>query len=174
MTDPRYPIGRFSPDLNPTSETRARHIEEIAGLPSRMRRAVSGLNQDQINTPYRDGGWTVQQVVHHVADSHLNAYVRFKLTMTADTPTINPYDEVAWAQLQDTQGTPIEVSVSLLESLHTRWIVLLKSLHAEDFHRKFNHPESGIHDADWLLALYAWHGKHHLTHITSLRERMKW
>ncbi len=174
MTDPRYPIGRFFPDLNPTSETRARHIEEIAGLPSRMRRAVSGLSPDQINTPYRDGGWTLQQVVHHVADSHLNAYIRFKLTMTADTPTINAYDEVAWAQLKDTPGTPVEVSVSLLESLHTRWIVLLKSLGTEDFQRKFNHPESGLHDADWLLSLYSWHGNHHLAHVTSLRERMKW
>jgi len=174
MTDPRYPIGRFSPDLNPTPATRARRIEEIAGLPPLMRRALDGLKEDQINTPYRDGGWTVKQVVHHVPDSHLNAYVRFKLTVTEDTPTIKAYDESAWAQLQDTQGTPVEISLSLLESLHTRWVVLLKSLRPEDFRRKFNHPESGVHDADWLLALYAWHGNHHLAHITSLRERMKW
>jgi hypothetical protein len=174
MTDPRYPTGRFSPDPNPTSETRARHIEEIAGLPSHMRRAVDGLKENQLNTPYRDSGWTIKQVVHHVPDSHLNAYVRFKLTITEDTPTIKAYDEAAWARLQDTEETPIEVSLNLLESLHARWVVLLKSLRPEDFQRKFNHPESGPHDADWLLALYAWHGKHHLAHITSLRERMKW
>jgi hypothetical protein len=113
-------------------------------------------------------------VVHHVPDSHLNAYVRFKLTVTEDTPTIKAYDEAAWAQLQDSVGTPIEVSLSLLESLHTRWVVLLKSLRPQDFQRKWNHPDSGIHDADWLLGLYAWHGEHHVAHITSLRERMKW
>ncbi len=104
----------------------------------------------------------------------MNAYVRFKLTMTEDTPTIKPYDEGAWARLQDTEGTPVEVSLTLLESLHTRWVVLLKSLHTADFQRKLNHPESGIHDADWLLSLYGWHGNHHLAHITSLRERMRW
>src|SRR5882672_5019734 len=119
MTDLRYPIGRFSPDPAPTSATRAHHIDSIAALPSLMRRAVAGLKQDQLNTPYREGGWSTKQVVHHVADSHLNAYVRFKLTMTEDTPTIKPYDEAAWAKLQDTEGTPVEVSLSLLESLHT-------------------------------------------------------
>jgi len=174
MTDLRYPIGRFSPDPAPTSATRAHHIDSIAALPSLMRRAVAGLKQDQLNTPYREGGWSTKQVVHHVADSHLNAYVRFKLTMTEDTPTIKPYDEAAWAKLQDTEGTPVEVSLSLLESLHASWVVLLKSMRPEDFQRKLNHPESGVHDADWLLALYGWHGNHHLAHITSLQERMKW
>ena len=174
MTDPRYPTGRFVPDSSPTSETRARNIEAIAGLPPRMRRAVAGLNDQQLNTPYRDGGWTVRQVVHHVPDSHLNAYIRFKWAVTEENPTIKAYDETAWAELKDSQLTPIEVSLALLESLHARWAVLLRSLKPEDFQRKWVHPESGPHDVDWLLSLYAWHGNHHLAHITSLRERMEW
>ncbi|MGC2696596.1 MAG: bacillithiol transferase BstA [Candidatus Angelobacter sp.] len=174
MIDPRYPIGRFVPDPAPNPETRARHIESITGLPAQMRHAVTGLKDNQLNTPYRDGGWTVRQVVHHVPDSHLNAYVRFKLAVTEDTPTIKPYDEAAWAQLKDSEFTPVEVSLSLLESLHARWAVLLRSLKPEDFERKFNHPESGPHDVDWLLGLYSWHGGHHVAHITNLRERMKW
>jgi DinB family protein len=174
MTDPRYPTGRFVPDITPTLETRARHIDSIAGLPPRMRRAVAGLNDQQLDTPYRDGGWTVRQVVHHVPDSHLNAYIRFKLAVTERNPTIKPYDETAWAELKDSELTPIEVSLALLESLHARWSVLLRSLKTSDFERTWVHPESGPHDVDWLLGLYAWHGNHHLAHITSLRERMKW
>jgi uncharacterized damage-inducible protein DinB len=174
MNDVRYPIGRFTPDPNPTPETRNRHIQQISGVPSRMRRAVAGLNENQLNTPYREGGWTVRQVVHHVPDSHLNAYIRFKWAMTEDSPTIKPYDEVAWAELKDSQLTPVEVSLTLLESLHARWTTLLQSLKAEDFQRKFTHPDSGPHDVDWLLSLYSWHGSHHVAHITSLRERMKW
>jgi hypothetical protein len=174
MTDPRYPIGRFTPDPDPTLEKRTRHIDQIAGLPPRMRLAAAGLNDNQLNTPYRDGGWTVRQVVHHVPDSHLNAYIRFKWAITEDAPTIKPYDETAWAGLKDSQLTPVEVSLTLLESLHARWTVLLRSLKAQDFQRKFNHPESGPHDLDWLLQLYSWHGNHHVAHITSLRERMKW
>jgi uncharacterized damage-inducible protein DinB len=174
MTDPCYPIGRFAPDANPTPETRARHMEAIASLPGRMRQAVAGLKESQLDTPYRDGGWTVRQVLHHVPDSHLNAYVRFKLAVTENTPTIKPYDEAAWARLRDSELTPVEVSLTLLESLHARWTVLLRSLAAEDFQRTFIHPESGPHDVDWLLALYSWHGNHHLAHITRLRERMGW
>jgi hypothetical protein len=173
MTDPRYPIGRFSPDPNPTPETRNRHIDQIAQLPGQMRRAVAGLKEDQLSTPYREGGWTVRQVVHHVPDSHLNAYIRFKWAMTEDSPTIKAYDETAWATLKDSQLTPVDISLTLLESLHARWTVLLRSLKAEDFQRKFTHPESGPHDLDWLLGLYAWHGNHHVAHITSLREKMK-
>jgi hypothetical protein len=174
MADPRYPIGRFVPDPNLTPETRARHIEAVAGLPSRMRQAVAGLTNQQLNTPYREGGWTVRQVVHHVPDSHLNAYIRFKLAITEQDPTIKPYDETAWAQLKDSELTPIEVSLALLESLHARWTVLLRSLKAEDFQRKFVHPDFGPHDVDWLLGLYAWHGNHHVAHITQLREKNGW
>lgn len=174
MTDPRYPIGRFTPGPNPTPETRNRHIGQIAGLAPRMRQAVAGLREDQISTSYREGGWTVRQVVHHVPDSHLNAYIRFKWAITEHEPTIKPYDENAWATLKDSELTPVEVSLTLLESLHARWTVLLRSLKAEDFQRKFIHPDSGPRDVDWLLALYSWHGNHHVAHITSLRERMKW
>jgi hypothetical protein len=174
MTDLRYPIGRFTPDPKPTPETRNHQIEQISSVPARMRRAVAGLDDNQLATPYRDGGWTVRQVVHHVPDSHLNAYIRFKWAITEDAPTIKPYDEGAWAKLKDSELTPVEVSLALLESLHARWTVLLRSLKAEDFERKFIHPESGSHDVDWLLQLYSWHGDHHVAHITSLRERMKW
>jgi hypothetical protein len=174
MTDPRYPIGHYTPDSNPTPEARNRHIEQIADTPSAMRRAISGLTKDHLDTPYRDGGWTVRQVIHHVPDSHLNAYIRFKLALTEDAPTIKPYDESAWAILKDSALTPVDVSLTLLESLHARWTVLLRSLKAEDFQRKFNHPESGPHDLDWMLGLYSWHGNHHIAHITRLRERMGW
>lgn len=174
MTDPRYSIGRFVPDANPTPESRVRHLQAIAGLPESMSQAVSGLTESQLDTAYRDGGWTVRQVVHHVPDSHLNAYIRFKLALTEDNPTIKAYDESAWAALKDSELTPIEVSLALLDSLHARWAVLLRSLKPEDFQRKWVHPESGPHDLDWLLGLYAWHGKHHVSHITSLRERMGW
>jgi hypothetical protein len=174
MTDPRYPLGRFSPDPTPTPQTRKRHTDQIAGLPSRMRQAVAGLQEGQLETPYREGGWTVRQVVHHVPDSHLNAYIRFKWALTEDAPTIKPYDETAWATLKDSTLTPVEVSLTLLDSLHARWTVLLQSLSEQDFQRKFTHPDSGPHDVDWLLQLYSWHGDHHVAHITSLRERMKW
>lgn len=174
MTDPRYPVGRFLPDPAPTPESRARHIGAIAGLPTQMRQAIAGLKDSQLDTPYRDGGWTVRQVVHHVPDSHLNAYVRFKLALTEENPTIKPYDEGAWAGLKDSELTPVEVSLTLLESLHARWTVLLRSLKPEDFRRTFNHPDSGPHDVDWLLGLYSWHGSHHVAHITSLRDRMGW
>jgi hypothetical protein len=174
MTDPRYPIGRFNPEANPTPEMRNHHLEQIAGTPSRMRRATTGLTKDHLNTPYREGGWTVRQVIHHVPDSHLNAYIRFKLALTEDAPTIKPYDEGAWATLKDSELTPVDVSLTLLESLHARWTMLLQSLTAEDFKRTFKHPESGPHDLDWMLALYSWHGNHHVSHITNLRERMGW
>jgi len=174
MTDPRYPIGRFSPDASSTPETRNRHIAEIAALPQRFRQAVAGLAPAQLDTPYREGGWTVRQLIHHVPDSHMNAYIRCKLALTEDAPTIKPYDEAAWAKLADSALTPVEVSLSLLEAVHTRWVTLLRSLGAQDFARPFNHPEWGLRDLDWLLAQYAWHSNHHLAHITSLRERMKW
>jgi uncharacterized damage-inducible protein DinB len=172
--DPRYPIGRFTPDANPTPETRARHIGEIAALPPRLRKAVGGLSDSQLNTPYREGGWTVRQLLHHVPDSHMNAYIRCKLALTEDSPTIKPYDQEAWAKLPDSALTPVEVSLSLLEAVHTRWVNLLRSLRPEDFQRKFNHPETGVQTLDSTVALYAWHSNHHLGHVTALRERMKW
>src|SRR5215831_3596717 len=171
MSDPRYPIGRFVPDAHPSPELRKRHVDQIAGLPARMRQAVHGLTPAQLDTPYREGGWTVRILAHHVPDSHMNAYIRCKLALTEDAPTVKPYDEAAWAKLKDSELTPVEVSLGLLESLHARWTVLLRSLKAEDFERKFVHPESGPHDVDWLLQLYSWHGNHHVAHITSLRER---
>src|SRR5262245_49300340 len=174
MTDFRYPIGRFTPDSASTPETRARHIGEIAALPPRLRQAVAGLTQQQLDTPYREGGWTVRQLVHHVPDSHMNAYIRCKLALTEPVPTIKPYDQSAWASLQDTALTPLDVSLSLLEAVHTRWVTLLCSLKAEEFKRQFNHPETGMQTIDSAVAQYAWHGNHHLAHITSLRERMKW
>lgn len=174
MPDPRYPIGPFSPDTHPTPDTRARHIHEIDTLPASMRKAVAGLSNEQLETPYREGGWTVKQLAHHVPDSHMNAYIRFKLALTENTPTIKPYDENAWVKLKDSEDTPIEVSMVLLESVHTRWVNLLKSLTPEDFERKLNHPESGVFTLDQMLALYSWHGKHHTAHIRTLREQKKW
>ena len=174
MTDARYPIGRFTPDPEPTPEARAKHIQEIASLPAQMRQAVAGLTPEQLDTPYREAGWTVRQLVHHVPDSHMNAYVRFKLALTENVPTIKPYDEAAWANLKDSELTPIEISLTLLDAVHIRWVTLLKSLKPADFDRKFNHPEAGVQSLDRTLALYDWHGRHHLAHITSLRDRMKW
>jgi uncharacterized damage-inducible protein DinB len=174
MPDSRYPIGPFSPDANPTPESRSRHIEQIAALPAKLRSAVRGLTPEQLDTPYREGGWTVKQVAHHVPDSHMNAYIRFKLALTENIPTIKPYEEAAWARLKDSEATSIEVSMNLLESLHIRWVNLLQSMKADDFSRKLNHPESGVQTLDRMLALYSWHGNHHVAHITTLRERMKW
>jgi uncharacterized damage-inducible protein DinB len=174
MSDARYPIGHFVPDESPTPATRDKHIQQLASLPAEMRQAVNGLKPEQLDTPYREGGWTVRQVVHHVPDSHMNAYIRFKLALTENVPTVKPYDEAAWAKLKDTELTPIETSLTMLEAVHARWVTLLKSLKAEDFDRKFNHPEAGVQSLDRSLALYGWHSRHHLAHITLLRERMKW
>ena len=170
----RYPIGKFSFNNDMTPEKRNNCIIEIESIPAELREAVNGLTDEQLDTPYRPEGWTVRQVTHHIPDSHLNAYVRMKLALTQTEPTICVYDEKDWAKFYDVFNTPIEVSLYLLESLHKRWIVLLKSLTEEDCRRKFIHPESGLKTVDWLIALYAWHGKHHTAHITSLRDRMKW
>lgn len=174
MTDPRYPIGKFTPPQETSREFRARAIESIAGTPERMREAVQGLDEDQLDTPYREGGWTIRQVVHHVPDSHLNAYIRTKLALTEPAPVIKPYDEAAWATLADTTSVPIDVSLNLLDALHARWVALLRAMKDEDFRREYVHPETGRHQLDHLLALYAWHGPHHTAHITSTRERMRW
>ncbi len=173
-SDPRYPIGKFEWSGANTDADRKKYIEQIAEAPAKLRAAVKGLNEKQLDTPYRDGGWTVRQVVHHVPDSHMNAYIRFKMAVTEDHPTIKPYEEKLWAQLADAKNTPIEPSLNLLESLHHRWVIFLKSLCATDFARKLRHPELGELDLDMYLADYAWHGRHHVAHITTLRERMKW
>ncbi|HWZ97643.1 MAG TPA: putative metal-dependent hydrolase [Candidatus Dormibacteraeota bacterium] len=172
--DPRYPIGKLEIPAAVTPALRQSAIEKIAETPEKFRAAVKGLNDAQLDTPYRDGGWTIRQLVHHVPDSHMNAYVRFKLAMTESTPTIKPYAEDKWAQLSDSRSTPVEVSLVLLESLHTRWVLLLRSLSTEDFARKLVHPDNGEKNVDWLLFLYAWHGQHHTAHITELRKQKNW
>jgi uncharacterized damage-inducible protein DinB len=172
--DLRYPIGKFEKDDSPSPEKRRRYIEEIDAAPARLRAAVAGLKPEQLDTPYRPGGWTVRQVVHHVPDSHLNAYVRFKLALTEDEPTIKPYDEARWAELADTRSTPIETSLALLDFLHQRWGKLLRALSPSDLSRKLVHPELGVMSLDTVLCHYAWHGRHHVAHITSLRERNGW
>jgi hypothetical protein len=172
--DPRYPIGNYQPPKEVTPEMRRRAIDEIAATPSKFRAAVKGLNDAQLDTPYRDGGWTVRQVIHHVPDSHLNAYVRWKLALTEEQPTIKPYDEAHWADLADTKSTPIEVSLALLDNLHDRWVRLLRSVKDADFARTFVHPDHGVRTLDWMLFLYEWHGKHHTAHITELRKQRGW
>jgi len=175
MTDLRYPIGTFERRDTLTPAERRAFLAQIAEAPARMRDAVSGLGDAQLDTPYRDGGWTARQVVHHVPDSHLNAYCRLKITLTEEnTPTIRPYDEATWAKLPDMFSTPTEISLTLLDSLHARWVGLWQAMKDEDFSRTFHHPEHGVRTLDWLLGLYAWHGRHHVAHITSLRERMGW
>src|SRR6476620_9464894 len=152
-----------------TDARRAECIARIAAAPEHLRTAVAGLDDAQLDTPYRPGGWTVRQVVHHVPDSHLNAYTRIKLALTEDEPTIKPYEEARWAELPDARTGPIEISLALLEALHRRWVLLLRELQPADFTRQFRHPEHGrAMSLDEVLALYAWHGRHHVAHITSL------
>lgn len=172
--DPRYPIGKFEMTGEVTPARRQQAIEEIAATPAKLRAAVKGWNDAQLDTPYREGGWTVRQVIHHVPDSHLNAYVRLKLALTEDRPTIKPYEEAAWAALADSKSTPIEVSQTLLDSLHARWDRVWRALKPEHFARVLVHPEHGERTVDWLLFLYAWHGKHHTAHITELRKQKGW
>jgi uncharacterized damage-inducible protein DinB len=172
--DPRYPIGKFALPGQVTPERRHQAINEMASLPAKLREAVNGLDARQLDTPYREGGWTVRQVVHHVPDSHVNAYVRLKLALTEDKPTIKPYDEAAWAELADSKAAPIENSQTLLDSVHARWDRLWRSLEPEHFARVLVHPEHGERTIDWLLFLYEWHGKHHTAHITELRKQKGW
>jgi len=174
MTDLQFPIGRFKPEGVPTDGDIRRAIDEVAEAPSKLRAAVAGLTPEQIDTPYRPGGWTVRQVVHHVPDSHLNSYCRFKLALTEDEPTIKAYHEDRWAELDDSRTAPVEVSLAMLESLHERWVLLMKSLTPEEFARTFRHPELGLVSLAKNVCLYAWHGRHHAAHITSLRDRMGW
>lgn len=175
MTDLRYPIGEFQIESDAlTNEQRQQFIHQIADAPANLRAAIKGLSEEQLDTPYRPDGWTVRQVVHHVPDSHMNAYIRFKLALTEDEPTIKPYDEARCAALDDSRLAPIDASLNLLESLHERWVTLLRLLSPVDWTRSFQHPERGRVSLNMNVALYAWHGRHHVAHITSLRERMGW
>lgn len=200
MTDERYPIGKYSPPSEITADVRNTWIAEIKALPESFRAALDGLNDDQLDTPYREGGWTLRQVAHHVPDSHMNAFIRFKWALSEDFPTIKAYDEGEWAKLPDVENTPVETSLQLLEALHSRWAVLLENMSDEDYQRAYVHPEflpenfqmSDKASTDWMekssggdlppyifllekvLGLYAWHGKHHTAHITALRDRLGW
>lgn len=173
--DLRYPVGRFKYDGDRSPTARERHIATLAALPARMREAVRGLSEAQLETPYRDGGWSLRQVAHHVPDSHMNAYVRWKLALTESSPTIVPYDEAAWARLPDVTTVPVGVSLALLEALHTRWVAIIRGMSDADFDRTYVHPEHKraipLHE---VLAMYAWHSDHHIAHIMRLRERNGW
>lgn len=171
MTDLRYPVGTLTSDPDITDGKRTAWIRQIAEAPTGLRAAVEGLTETQLDRPYRPDGWSVRQVVHHVPDSHMNAYVRFKWTLTEQNPTIKTYEEAAWANLADTRLTPIGTSLDLLDALHRRLVVLLESMKKEDFGRPLTHPASGPMTADRLLQIYAWHGRHHVAHITALRAR---
>jgi len=170
----QYPIGKFQFEAAPGTEQLGRWIDQIAETPAQLRAAVAGLSPEQLDTPYRPGGWTLRQVVHHVPDSHMNSYVRFRLALTEQEPTIRPYDEHAWSGLMDARTAPAEISLALLESLHARWVLLLRSLTPADWKRAFRHPELGVVTLEQNADLYAWHGRHHVAHITSLRNRMGW
>ncbi len=172
--DLSYPVGRFEKPASVTPEMRAQWIGEIAAAPKQFRDAVKGLNEQQIDTPYRPGGWTVRQVIHHVPDSHMNSFIRCRLALTEEEPIIKPYDQEKWAELHDSRTAPVETSLQLLESLHSRWVTMLRALSEADFARTFRHPEMGIMRLDTNVALYAWHGRHHAAHIIGLRERMGW
>lgn len=174
MDELRYPVGKFHFPASVSATDLTQFLDQIEAAPARMRAAVSGLSDAQLGTPYRPGGWTVRQVVHHVPDSHMNSYVRFRLALTEDSPTIKPYEEARWAELSDARTLPVEPSLALLESLHARWVPLLRSLSAADWKRTFRHPELGLVSLENNAALYAWHGRHHVAHITSLRDRMQW
>jgi uncharacterized damage-inducible protein DinB len=173
MTDERYPIGKFTRVASLTPTERAACIDQVAAAPAGFRRAVANLTDLQLDTPYRDGGWTVRQVAHHLPDSHMNAYMRFKFGLTEDSPVIKTYEEKDWAQTPETRA-PIGMSLDLLTALHQRWVTLLRAMTPTDFVRTIKHPEWGMPSLDAMLALYAWHGRHHTAHVTSLRERKGW
>jgi uncharacterized damage-inducible protein DinB len=167
MTDPRYPIGKFEAPRSISAQDRAGLIDNVATAPARLRTAVRGLSDKELDTPYRDGGWTVRQVIHHVPESHMNAYIRFKLALTEQDPVIKPYDEAAWARLPDNAGASIESSLRLLEHLHERWVVLMRAMEEEAWKRRYIHPEQGrAVPLEEVLALYSWHGDHHIAHVT--------
>lgn len=174
MQDLSYPVGKFHYDGDNTPQRRSELIGQIAAAPAKLREAVAGLDDAQLDTPYRPGGWTVRQVVHHVPDSHLNSYLRFHLAVTEDEPVIKGYDENLWAALPDARTGPVSVSLALLDALHQRWVLFLRSMTHDQFARGLRHSELGLVTLDKYVGLYAWHGRHHVAHITGLRERMKW
>jgi hypothetical protein len=170
----QYPIGKFKRPEHIDAGQRERFIQEISAAPKELRKAVDGLGEARLNTPYREGGWTIRQVVHHLPDSHINAYVRLKLALTEHEPDVKTYKEALWAELPDVKTVPVEISLALLDALHTRWIACLQGLAGDAFEKKFRHPALGLMSLDEQLALYSWHGKHHVAHITSLRQLMGW
>jgi DinB superfamily len=171
--DPRYPVGKFRrAEADPTNHPA--HIAALAALPENLRAAIDRLSDTQLNTPYRDGGWTVRQLVHHLADSHMNACVRMRLALTEDWPAIIPYDEKLWAELPDASGAPVDLSLRILEGLHARWVLLLRSLEGDQWQRGYVHPQNGRQTLAEAAALYAWHCRHHVAHITELRKRKGW
>jgi uncharacterized damage-inducible protein DinB len=172
--DPRYPIGKFVAPDPITKDERLSALAALADLPTELRNAVQGLDFAQLNTPYREGGWTVRQLVHHLADSHMNAFIRVRLALTEDWPTIKPYDENAWATLHDSTTAPIEWSLELLESLHARWVMMLQALTEEQWQRGFRHPESGPMTVEYATLSYGWHSRHHVAHINHLRSKEGW
>lgn len=174
MEDLRYPIGAFEWSGPVSASAIETCIAEIAAAPGELRAAVNGLTSSQLDTPYRPGGWTVRQVAHHLPDSHINSYVRFRLALTEPEPVIKPYDEERWAELSDARTAPVEISLDLLECLHRRWVPLLNSLTPADWKRSFRHPRIGLAPLERSAALYAWHGRHHIAQILSLRRRMGW
>jgi hypothetical protein len=171
-SDLQYPIGKFKFPETVSVDERKKFVDEIAATPARLKAAVAGLSDEQLDTPYRPGGWTVRQLVHHIPESHMNSYIRYKWALTEDEPTIKAYYEDRWAELSDARTGPIEPSLILLGSLHQRWITLLRGLTEEDWKRTFRHPSLGLVRLDQNAALYAWHGRHHVAHITNLRERI--
>lgn len=171
--DPRYPIGKFQRPESISPDDRLSFISILSELPTHLRNAVHDLNHTELGTPYREGGWTVRQLVHHIADSHMNAFLRIKLALTEDWPVITPYDEKSWAALHDS-AAPIEWSLNLIEALHARWVMLLQSLDDQQWQRGFRHPAMGPMSIDLATSLYAWHSRHHTAHITSLRHREEW
>jgi hypothetical protein len=169
-----FPIGEFDWTQTVAPDRRTQLINEIAAAPANFRKAVRGLTDRQLDTPYRPDGWTVRQVIHHVADSHMNSYIRFRLALTEEQPAVKGYNEKEWAKLHDSHTLPVELSLQLLDGLHGRWVDMLRSMTGADFERSFHHSERGLIRLDMNLALYAWHSRHHAAHITRLRERMGW
>jgi len=174
MTDLQYPIGKFVEDTNVTPQKRKAWIEEIAGAADLFRKAVAGLSEAQLDTPYRPGGWSARQVVHHMADSHAHVFIRFRLALTESDPTVKGYDAAAWGELSDARTAPVEISIGLLDALHRRLVLLMKSMAEADFAKTFRRPDGTAVTLDRALQTYAWHGRHHAAHITSLRERLAW
>jgi hypothetical protein len=175
VPDLRYPVGEYAIPKSVTADDRARFIDQIAAAPAALRQAVAGLSEAQLDTPYRDGGWTVRQVVHHVPDSHVHAYIRTKFGLTEQHPPVRPYNQDLWARTPEVSTTPVAVSLALLEALHARWVLLLRGMAPADFARTINHPEWKVpYTLDLVAAHYAWHGRHHTAHITELRRRKGW